>query len=136
MHIIKAFIVIGGILTLGIAIFHTRFYKKFKWQDDFEKIELKNSKIFYSIHIATILFFLIFAFISLIYARELSSGKGLARGITSSYSLFWLWRTVWQVVYFKPLRIEENRARARVIFFLSVYIALTIIYLLPLAAGM
>lgn len=94
-------IYIGGTLTIMMAIFHSRFYKLFKWKSEYEKIGLPNNKIFYTIHIALILIFLMIGFISIFYAKELSRCDGLSFGFCISFSLFWLWRSIWQIVYFK-----------------------------------
>lgn len=52
MLISKICIITGGILSLLMVMFHTRFYKLFDWKKDFEKISIKNQKIFYTIHLA------------------------------------------------------------------------------------
>jgi len=100
-------IYIGGFLTLVIAFYHTQLYKKLNWSEEFDKIDINNAKIFYTINLAlTILFFLIGA-ISIFYARELSESNGLAFGFCFSYSIFWIWRLIWQVTYQKKGK-EQN----------------------------
>ena len=107
MLISKICIITGGILSLLMVMFHTRFYKLFDWKKDFEKISIKNQKIFYTIHLALLLLFFVFSFISFAFANELSQCNGLACGITLGYSLFWLWRTTWQIVYFRPMKSQK-----------------------------
>lgn len=94
-------IYLGGILTLLIALFHTRFYKLFNWEADFEKLSPFNTMVFYSIHIALLLLFFLIGVFSLIYAKELSLSVGASAGINFVLALFWLWRFIWQIVYFK-----------------------------------
>jgi hypothetical protein len=84
-----------------MAIFHTRFYKVFNWKADFEKLSLSNARILYSVHIALLLLFFIIGIFSLIYAKELSRSIGMSACINFLLALFWLWRFIWQVVYFK-----------------------------------
>ncbi|MCK4662216.1 MAG: hypothetical protein KAT68_05085 [Bacteroidales bacterium] len=91
----------GGILTLLMAIFHTRFYKLFKWKAEYSHVTEINKKIFYTIHLALLLVFFIFGFLSLIYAQELSKSTGISFGINLMISIFWFWRTIWQLLYFK-----------------------------------
>lgn len=91
----------GGVLTLLMAIFHTRFYRLFKWKAEYKKLTELNKKIFYSIHLALFLLFFFFGFLTLIYAQELSKCVGICFGINLLFSIFWLWRTIWQVIYFK-----------------------------------
>ena len=102
MTISKICIVAGGILSLFMVFFHSRFYKLFDWGKEFENMSLKNQRIFYTIHIALLLLFLVFSTLSFAYVDELSQASGLAFGVTCAYSLFWLWRAIWQIVYFRP----------------------------------
>lgn len=94
----------GGALSLLLGVFHTRFFKRFKWEKEFKKISEVNRRIFYTIHMALLLLFFLFAFLSFVYAREMSESLGLALGLNIGLGLFWLWRFAWQVWYFKRLR--------------------------------
>jgi hypothetical protein len=91
----------GGILTIFMAIFHTRFYRLFRWKEEYEKLSEVNRKIFYTIHIFLLLIFMVMGILTLIYAQELSQCLGISMGFNLSISLFWLTRTVWQIIYFK-----------------------------------
>jgi hypothetical protein len=119
-----------------MAVFHTRFYKLFQWKEEFAKITPRNQRIFYTIHIALLLLFLVFALLSFIYTDELSKAEGLALGITSGYSLFWLWRAIWQIVYFRPSTSTTADPRIRKSLFLHhlltiIFLLLFIAYLIP-----
>ena len=120
----------GGIMSLLMAIYHTRFYKLFKWEDEFRRIRELNSDIFYTIHIALLLLFFGFSFLSLVFARELASCTGIALGLNLLFSSFWIWRMVWQIIYFRP----SGRIRFVIIHYtLTVYFALlAVAYLIPL----
>ena len=111
----------GGVLSLLMAIFHTRFYNMFNWKTDFEKLTLANSRILYTIHIALLLVFIVIGFISIIYAKELSQSTGLAAGLNCLLSIFWLWRFIWQFAYFKR---EKGQKLPPISIFLSVVFAL------------
>ena len=102
MNISELSIYVGGSLTLLMFLFHTRFYKLFRWKMDFKKITTANKRILYTIHIALYLLFLGFSFITFNYVSELSVSTGISLGINLIFSLFWLWRTAWQIIYFKP----------------------------------
>jgi hypothetical protein len=91
----------GGVLTIFMAIFHTQFYKLFKWDAEYRNITAINKKIFFTIHIALLLFFFGFGFLTLFYAQELSRCVGISFGINLIISIFWLWRAIWQIIYFK-----------------------------------
>lgn len=120
----------GGLLSLFMAVFHTQFFKMFKWEDEFRRIRELNSNIFYTIHIALILLFSGFSFLSLLYARELSACTGIALGINIMLSLFWAWRTAWQIYYFRP----SGKVKLSILhYILTVYfILLSVSYLIPL----
>jgi cytochrome b561 len=126
-------VIIGGIFSLLMVIFHTQFYKLFNWKEDFGKISTRNQRIFYTIHIALYLFFIIFAILSFAYINELSQCSGLAFGIMVGYSLFWLWRTVWQIIYFKPPKTRKDKEARKLLFFH--YLLIVIFLILFLAYG-
>lgn len=119
----------GGVLTLLIAIFHTQFYKMFNWKNDFEKITIINARIIYTIHLALLLLFFMIAAISIIYAKELSQSVGLAFGFNLLYSIFWMWRLIWQFVYFK--REKGQKIPPIGIFFIIIFLLLVVSYLIP-----
>jgi hypothetical protein len=122
-------IYIGGIVTLFLAIFHTRFYKSFRWKTEYEHITLLNRRIFYTIHVALFLIFFLFACISFAYARELSKSDGLALGINIAFSAFWLWRTVWQLYYFQP---SQGKRPAPIWYVMAIsFFVLSVAYLIP-----
>ena len=108
MPLSKICIITGGILSLSMVFFHSQFYKLFDWKKDFEKVTTINQKIFYTIHLALLILFAVFSSISFIFANELSRCSGLSCGIILGYSLFWLWRTIWQIIYFRPPKISKG----------------------------
>ena len=94
-------IYVGGVLTVLLALFHARFYRMFNWGSDFKKIGLLNRRVLYTVHLALLLVFFMVGALSLIYAGELGASTGLAFGLNLLFSLFWVWRLVWQLYYFK-----------------------------------
>lgn len=130
MSINELSIICGGILSTIMAIFHARFYILFGWKTEFEKIQLKNSRILYTIHIALILFFLIFSILSFIYYKELAVSTGLSYGVILLYTLFWFWRIIWQITYFKYPKGVRSPALHYIV--LLIFSLLFISYLIPL----
>ncbi len=122
-------IYVGGVLTVLLAVFHTLFYKRFNWDVDFEKITVLNRRILYTVHMALLLLFFIFGGLSLIYAGELSKSTGLALGFNLLFALFWVWRTLWQFIYFK--REKGKKIPPIGIMFIALFILLIIAYLVP-----
>ena len=135
MVISKISVIIGGIFSLLMVIFHTQFYKLFNWQEDFGKVSARNQRIFYTIHIALYLFFIIFAILSFVYIDELSQCSGLSFGVMLGYSLFWLWRTVWQIIYFKSRKTRKDKGARKLLFLhyllIVIFLILFLAYSIP-----
>ena len=133
MVFVRACIIAGGILSLLMVIFHSRFYQLFDWGREFKNITLRNQRIFYTIHIALLLLFVAFAVLSFVYVDELSRATGLALGVTGVYSAFWLWRAVWQIVYFRlPKKSGARNMPFLHYVLIAIFILLFIVYLVPI----
>lgn len=102
MTLSKFSLIIGNFLTVLVIIFHISFPKLFKWKKDFQRITGTNKRIFFTIHIALFLLLIMIAFISILHINELVQCTGTNFTFLLLISIFWLWRTIWQLVYFKP----------------------------------
>ena len=126
-------IYVGGVLTLLMAVFHTRFYRLFHWKADFEKITIVNARIIYTVHLA--LLFLFFIIVVKILPspmpKELSQSFGLAAGLNLLFSIFWLWRLIWQLAYFRSAK--GQKASPIGILLIIVFALLFVSYLIPLS---
>ena len=128
----RIMIVSGGILTLGMAFFHQRFPKMFGWKDDFDKIGKPKGKIHYTIHLALLLLFIGIGLLSISFSSELSRPVGLGMGICILISLFWLWRTIWQLLYFKLPKGPLPKAPVVMHYVMTIcFLVLTITYSYP-----
>lgn len=101
MEISLISIYVGGGLTALMALFFSQFYRLLNWKEEFKRIGWMSQRLLTTIYIAQFLSSVGFASISFVYARELSKSQGLALGINLFLSVFWLWRTIWQIYYFK-----------------------------------
>lgn len=117
----------GGALSLLMALLHMGFYKKFGWKVDLRRVSVLNRRILYTIHWALILMFIMMALLSLVYARELSAGRGAALGFNGFYCMFWMWRLVWQWAYLK-----DQNSHPIAILFNVLFALLFLSYLIPL----
>jgi hypothetical protein len=129
MTLPMASIYVGGGLTLLIAILHCRFHTMFGWAGEFSRISQLNARILYTIHVALLLLFFMLGGISIVFAREMSQAEGLSLALTGWLSLFWLWRLVWQLVYFR--RDRGQRIPPVAVFFISVFFLQFVAYGLP-----
>ena len=85
-----------------------------------------NSHIFMTIHIGLILALFFIATISLIFAPELGRSAGLSMAFNTGLALLWLWRTVWQLWYFRG-----GPQNARIYVLTAGFILLTASYAIP-----
>jgi hypothetical protein len=127
---------VAGVISVIIGLGHTAFHRIFGWESDFQKITALNAKIFMTIHIATTLLLLWLGVLTFRYAALLSQSTEVASIICLSLSIFWCWRLIWQVLYFKPSKIEhDNRLLALHYVLILLFAALVIAYATPLATG-
>jgi hypothetical protein len=135
MDLARASIVAGGILMLVVGIAHVFFYRIFDWRDAFARVRVLDAKVFYTLHVALMLLGLVLAYVSLRYPDELGRGAGLGGTLAALLAAFWLWRLVWQLVYFRPRRLQIGR---RWVLFhygwIVLFLMLTVAYSGPLAA--
>ncbi len=135
MDLARASIVVGGILMLVVGIAHMFFYRIFDWREAFAKVRVLDAKVFYTLHVALMLLGLVLAYVSLRYSDEISRGAGLGGTICALLAAFWLWRLAWQVVYFRPRRLQVG---GRWVMFhygwIVLFVMLTVAYSGPIAA--
>ena len=92
-------ILLGGIFSLGFAVFHLFFWKLFMWKKDLASLTPLNRSIMQVLNICLTLVFLIFAYISLFHVEELLSTP-LGRTLLALISAFWFLRAIQQIVFF------------------------------------
>lgn len=102
----EAAILFGGVLSATVGVGHCFFYRGFGWKEDFEKTRLLTARVLYTIHLFLIPIFLLFAYLSFFHTVELAGATPLGTTLATFYSLFWFVRGLWQVVYFRPSRIQ------------------------------
>ncbi len=124
---------IGGTLSILLGIGHCYFYRGFRWGKDLQKISVLNAKVLYTIHIFLIPLFLLFGYLSWVYPNELAGGSSLGITLTLFYSLFWLARGSWQVVYFNPSKLNGVGRLVHLHYFLVIYFfSMWIAYTVPI----
>ncbi|MBN1999473.1 hypothetical protein JW935_18085 [candidate division KSB1 bacterium] len=130
MNFARVCIYVGGVFSLLMAIFHTQFYRLFKWKFDLRRVSEINKKVIYTVNVALYLLFFGFSLLSFFYTAELSDSLGMACFLNAIYAAFWLWRTLWQFTYFEPQR--TNRALGIHYLMVSSFMILFFSYAMPI----
>ncbi len=113
----------GGIYNIVLVIFHLLFWRIFNWKEDFRSLSFLNRAIMQVLNLSLTLAFVIFSYISLVHTKELIS-TSLGQSLLGLIALFWLARSVEQVVFFK---LKNWRSIAFLVFFLVG----TVLYAVP-----
>jgi hypothetical protein len=113
----------GGIYNIVLVIFHLLFWRIFNWKEDLRSLSFLNRAIMQVLNLSLTLAFVIFSYISLVHTKELIS-TSLGQSLLGLIALFWLARSVEQVVFFK---LKNWRSIAFLVFFLVG----TVLYAVP-----
>ena len=103
-------VLVGGFLSALMTLFHLRFPQLFQWKANLHRLREIDKRVLHTIHTALYLLFVLFAVLAFLYTSELARSAGLANGLCIGYSLFWLWRTIRQIVFFRFRIFGENPA--------------------------
>jgi len=117
----------GGIYCLLLVMFHLLFWKLFNWSKELPRLSPLNQAIMQVLNLSLTLVFVIFAYISLFHTEALLV-SALGRALLGLMALFWLFRGIQQIVFFK---LEHWLSWVFLVFFLSG----TVIYSIPLMSN-
>lgn len=109
MHTLEVVLRIAGVVQLAIAAGNFVLPKKLNYRENLERVAPIIRQIFvvHSGYIVGIV--LLFAAVSLGFATELSSGRGLGRFLAASLAVFWICRVPLQLVYYDRALRRANR---------------------------
>ncbi len=107
MTLVKNLVYFAGIYSIGFAIFHAFFWRLFGWKNTLQKTTYLNRGILQIANCQLIYFFLFVAVICIGYPDELLNTL-LGRAFLTGISLFWLSRTVVQIIYLRRLHTWLN----------------------------
>ncbi len=93
-------LLVGGIFHLGMAIFHLLFARIFHWDRELRTLGFINRQLLPVMNLCLTFGFLEVGYLSLAYSAELLS-TALGHVVLVSIALFWLWRAVLQILYFR-----------------------------------
>lgn len=95
----KLLIIVGGYFHLLFAVFHLFFWRVFNWKKDLAYLTNVNRGIMQVLNLCLTFVFFVIAFICISYPGELLTSQ-LGRVILISISIFWLFRTIYQFLFF------------------------------------
>jgi hypothetical protein len=95
-----------GSLTILIALYHFRLYKIRNLHEYLKDIAPFVQRIICTINLALAILFLLIGILTILYSKELSTGKGLSLGFNICLLCFWSWRFIWGRLY--PISHDEN----------------------------
>ncbi len=135
-HLVEGGLQLAGGISLIIGLGHTAFYRMFGWERELARISPLNAKILMTIHIATTILLLLLGVLTIRFSSQLSQHTEIASAICLALSLFWGWRLIWQVIYFKPSTIEHDKKLLMLHYSLiTMFGVLAIAYAAPLIAS-
>lgn len=108
-------IILGGVYTTGLIIFHVLFWRIFKWPETLQSLNYVNKATIQVLNISITLIFFIFAYISLVHTSELLNTQ-LGKTLLVLISCLWLLRAAQQVVFYK---LKHKASVALAFYFLT-----------------
>jgi len=92
-------IMIGGVYSLGFAIFHLMFWRIFRWKKDLSRLTFINRSVMQILNLCLTFMFLVIAYVSFFHSSELVQ-TNLGKTLLVGFSLFWFLRMIEQVIFF------------------------------------
>ena len=90
----------GGVYNIALILFHLSFWRIFNWNEELARVSFLNRAVMQVLNISLMFVFAIFAYISLVHTSELMNTP-LGNSLLVLMALFWLARSVQQIVFFK-----------------------------------
>jgi len=116
-------IFVGGVFNLGFAVYHTMFWRLFRWREDLASLRRINRSVMQVLNLCLTFVFLVMAYVSFFHTSELIQ-TSLGETLLIAFSLFWFLRMIEQVVFFG---IKNKMSVA----FTLIFLLGSVIYLLP-----
>lgn len=93
-------VLVCGIYSIAFAIFHMLFWKIFGWKKDLAKLRPENRAIMQILNLRLIYVFLFAGVMCFVFPEELHT-YAMGKTFMAGFSVFWLGRTVEQVVFLR-----------------------------------
>jgi len=100
---------IGGVIHIVFAVFHGMFWRLFDWPVALAPLSSDNRAIMQVLNIHVLFVLIVFAVLSIGYAREMISSR-LGGVISAAIAAFWFLRAANQVVFWGAGTVESKGA--------------------------
>lgn len=109
MSALLLFLWLAGFVQIGIAVANVFLPRRLNYRESLDRVTPIIRQIFvvHSVYIVGVL--LLFAALTLGFAGELASGRGLGRFLAGGISVFWLFRAPVQLFYYDQSARRLNR---------------------------
>jgi hypothetical protein len=114
---------LGGIYNFGFVVFHLMFWRLFRWREDLRSLSFLNRAIVQVLNLSLTFAFFAFGVLSFAFATAILEST-FGRTFLILIALFWLARTIEQIVFFK---LHHWGSRA----FCGLFLIGAMIYALP-----
>jgi hypothetical protein len=133
MQILIPWLWTAGLVQIAIAAANFLLPKKLRYRQNLEKVEpfIRQVFIVHSAYIVGVL--LLFAAVTLGFAPELSSGRGLGRFLAACMAMFWVCRVPLQLLYYdralrRAHRLGDLAFIAAALFLVAAYGAAALVH--------
>ncbi|VAW66990.1 hypothetical protein MNBD_GAMMA09-1451 [hydrothermal vent metagenome] len=92
-------IIAGGIYHIILIIFHTLFWRIFRWPETISSLNYVNKSIIQVLNISITFIFFIFSYISFVHTQELLN-TSLGHSLLWLISALWLFRAGQQIYFY------------------------------------
>jgi hypothetical protein len=92
-------IVVAGVGQLGVLIASALVPFRLRWRESLQPLSRLHRQMYWVYGGYVVLSIIAFALLSIVYARELANGGGLARGFCAYVAVFWGIRLALQAVF-------------------------------------
>src|SRR6185295_16152901 len=96
----KTWVILAGLAQFGMVAVGSQVPRVFRWKEDLPRLGAANRRLFWVYGIFVVLSNIGFGALSLAYAAEITTGKGIAGGFALFAGLYWAARLVVQYAAF------------------------------------
>ena len=132
----KTLLILAGLAHFGLVAVGFQVPRLFRWKEDLARLSPANRRLFWVYGIFIVLANLGFGTLSLVYAGEISAGRGAAGGFALFVALYWAARLAVQYAAFNTPDWPEMGKRPLAKHGLGLlFLVMTLVYLLAFVQG-